>query len=106
MELRDYNAKEITGVQIGAQGRKLWVCVDGQCILRVVSPEIQLEDNRPKNESCPVCKNIADNLDKWDFEPGAPLTPLHQMLDLLRIIKALVTRKEENADQTDVSEQV
>jgi hypothetical protein len=98
MELRDCRAEEITGVQIGAQGHKLWVCVDGQCILRVVSPKIQLEDNRPNDESCPVCANIADNLKRWNFEPGAPLTPLHQMLDMLRIIKALVTRKGENEE--------
>ncbi len=42
--LRDIKAKEITGVQIGTLGHKLWVCVDGECVLRVRSPKIEIED--------------------------------------------------------------
>lgn len=43
---RDFRADEITGVQISADGKRLWVCVDGACILRVRSPKIELTDLR------------------------------------------------------------
>ncbi len=46
LELRDYEAKEITGVQIGILGHKLWVCVDGVAVLRIKSPKIELTDLR------------------------------------------------------------
>jgi hypothetical protein len=46
----DITAEEITGVQIGQLGHKLWVCVDGQCVLRVKSPKIELDDQRKINE--------------------------------------------------------
>ncbi len=45
-DLKDFNAEAIVGVQIGHQGHKLWVCVDGISVLRVTSPLIQLEDMR------------------------------------------------------------
>ena len=49
--LQDYHANDITGVQIGHLGHKLWVCIDGVAVLRVVSPTIELEDMRKtKNE--------------------------------------------------------
>lgn len=44
--LQDYHANDITGVQIGQLGHKLWVCIDGVAVLRVVSPTIELEDMR------------------------------------------------------------
>jgi len=44
--LNDYEAEETVGVQIGALGHKLWVCVDGVCVLRVRSPKIELTDLR------------------------------------------------------------
>lgn len=46
IELRDYDAKEIVGVQIGQRGHKLWVCIDGVAVLRVKSPRIDLKDMR------------------------------------------------------------
>lgn len=49
-ELVDIQAEEVTGIQINYTGTKLWVCVDGQCILRVNSPEIELLDSRPLEE--------------------------------------------------------
>lgn len=45
-ELKDYVANEVVGVQIGREGHRLWVCVDGIAALRVVSPSIILEDMR------------------------------------------------------------
>jgi len=42
--LQDYVATEIVGVQIGTQGHKLWVCIDGVAVLRVMSPKIELDD--------------------------------------------------------------
>ena len=45
-ECRDINAQESTGVQIGTLGHKLWICVDGQCVLRIKSPKIGLTDLR------------------------------------------------------------
>jgi len=46
IELRDYDAKEGVGVQIGSLGHKLWVCVDGICVLRVNAPTIDITDQR------------------------------------------------------------
>ena len=46
IQLIDYEAKEITGVQIGTLGRKLWVCIDGVAVLRIKSPSIELLDLR------------------------------------------------------------
>lgn len=46
IELQDYVAKEIVGVQIGESGHKLWVCIDGVAVLRVKSPKIELTDYR------------------------------------------------------------
>jgi len=46
IELRDFDASEVVGVQIGHCGHKLWVCIDGVAVLRVKSPRIELEDMR------------------------------------------------------------
>ncbi len=46
IELRDYVASECVGVQIGTTGHKLWVCIDGAAVLRVVAPTIELGDMR------------------------------------------------------------
>ena len=43
-ELKDYVANEGVGVRINSN--KLWVCVDGVCVLRVKSPLIELTDDR------------------------------------------------------------
>lgn len=43
---RDIVANDIAGIQIDFDGKKLWVCVDGACVLRVVAPLIELEDMR------------------------------------------------------------
>ena len=50
IELVDYEAKQVVGVQIGTTGHKLWVCVDGIAVLRVKSPLIILTDSRNENE--------------------------------------------------------
>jgi len=46
LRLVDYEARENVGVQIGSLGKKLWVCIDGTAVLRVKSPQIELEDRR------------------------------------------------------------
>ena len=42
IELQDYEAEMAVGVEIGKLGHKLWVCIDGVCVLRVKAPHIQL----------------------------------------------------------------
>ncbi len=61
-KLRDIDAIEITGVQIGTFGHKLWVCVDGECVLRVRSPEISLDDMRLEDP------HDCDSGVKWEGE--------------------------------------
>lgn len=48
LELRDFIAKEIVGIQISPESHRIWVCVDGQCILRVKIPtgKVELTDMR------------------------------------------------------------
>ena len=46
IKLVDYEASENVGVQIGAKGHKLWICIDGGAVLRVKAPMINLEDFR------------------------------------------------------------
>jgi hypothetical protein len=46
MKLVDLSATECTGVRIDARGKKLWVCVDGQAVLRVKTPKVELADDR------------------------------------------------------------
>lgn len=46
IDLQDYEATEIVGVQIGTFGHKLWVCIDGIAVLRVTAPKIELTDLR------------------------------------------------------------
>ena len=48
IELRDFEANTAVGVEIGHQGHKLWVCIDGVAVLRVKAPEIHLTDMREK----------------------------------------------------------
>jgi len=40
--LQDYEANHAVGVQIGATGHRLWVCIDGVAVLRVKAPLIEL----------------------------------------------------------------
>ncbi|KKN88418.1 hypothetical protein LCGC14_0249810 [marine sediment metagenome] len=46
VELRDFDAKHVVGVQIGSLGHKLWVCIDGVAVIRVNAPTIELVDQR------------------------------------------------------------
>lgn len=43
----DYTPTQIAGVQISEDSRRLWVCVDGECVLRIHrSPMLQVTDLR------------------------------------------------------------
>ena len=64
-ECRDIVADQITGVQIGTMGHKLWVCVDGSCVLRIRSPEIELTDMRDGQPTLSEEEILADY---WDSE--------------------------------------
>ncbi len=46
IELQDYEASTVVGVQIGTLGRKLWICIDGVAVLRVYAPRIDFVDMR------------------------------------------------------------
>ena len=46
IDLQDYEASEVVGVQIGSLGHKLWVCIDGVSVLRVRAPKITFDDLR------------------------------------------------------------
>ena len=46
IELVDYEAKKVVGIQIGSLGHKLWVCLDGVAVLRIKAPCIVLTDSR------------------------------------------------------------
>lgn len=48
IKLIDYEAKKIVGIQIGATGHKLWVCIDGMAVLRIKTPLITLTLNDMK----------------------------------------------------------
>jgi len=48
IELRDYEANTVVGVDIGYLGHKLWVCIDGVAVLRIKAPEIILDDKRER----------------------------------------------------------
>ena len=48
--LQDYEAKEGAGVEVGHQGHKLWVCIDGVAVLRVKAPVVELTDMREMKE--------------------------------------------------------
>lgn len=46
--LRDYYNVDSVGIQISAHEKKIWVCVNGQCVLRVKGIEkLELFDDRP-----------------------------------------------------------
>ncbi len=47
IELQDYDARVAVGVQVNELKDKLWVCIDGVCVLRVNSPVISLEGYEP-----------------------------------------------------------
>lgn len=44
IELVNYEAKKIVGIQIGSTRHKLWICIDGVAVLRIKSPIITFED--------------------------------------------------------------
>ena len=46
IELVDYEAKKVVGIQIGGTGHRLWICIDGIAVLRIKSPSIILDDMR------------------------------------------------------------
>ncbi len=50
IELQDYEASTVVGVQIGTLGHKLWVCIDGVAVLRVYAPRIDFKDMREKGK--------------------------------------------------------
>lgn len=54
--LQDYVASEIVGVQIGTLGHKLWVCIDGVAVLRVISPIIEFKDRSSIYDQIPTRK--------------------------------------------------
>jgi len=60
----DLKAETCTGVQIDVTGKKLWVCVDGACVLRVKTPEIVLTDDRKIPEPFERLLRIVDILDE------------------------------------------
>jgi hypothetical protein len=47
-ELRDITGAEVVGIQVSPLGDKIWVCVDGQCVLRVsrIMQGVELTDSR------------------------------------------------------------
>ena len=47
-DLLDVTGAQVVGIQISPLGDKIWVCVDGQCRLRVsqVMGDIHIEDMR------------------------------------------------------------
>lgn len=64
IELRDYVAKEIVGVQLGTEGHRLWVYIDGVAVLRVKSPKIELAG--------PIVDELADAYERiYKLEHGA-----------------------------------
>ena len=62
LELRNLKADEVVGIQVD-MGNRVWVCIDGQCVLRVVGAqcveitdlrvgEVEISDERESNEPC------------------------------------------------------
>jgi hypothetical protein len=44
----DFIPEHGVGVQISADGTRIWVCVDGECVMRAKDvPLIQITDDRP-----------------------------------------------------------
>lgn len=78
VELCDYDANHVVGVQIGELGHKLWVCIDGVAVLRVNAPLIELTDHRlgvhtvaVNSDLLAACKTMRDrlvNLQKSSFD--------------------------------------
>lgn len=44
----DYQDVESVGIQISADGNRLWVCIDGGCVLRIkgIKEPIEITDDR------------------------------------------------------------
>jgi len=46
----DYQNVESVGIQISADGLKVWICIDGECVLRVKGvKEIGILDKREED---------------------------------------------------------
>lgn len=74
--LRDMVAEHVVGVQIGTLGHKLWVCVDGEAVLRVKAPAIEFTDLRVEcaegdllGEALEACKVALAFFDAADAVP-------------------------------------
>ena len=67
IELRDFEARIGTGVDIGCTGHKLWVCIDGAAVLRVKSPMIKLTDMRQEPVQLKEIPEYGDHmtLEEW-----------------------------------------
>lgn len=55
IKLEDYKAQEVVGVQIGSLGHKLWICIDGVSVLRVIAPQIDFADLRVSTNDVRTC---------------------------------------------------
>jgi len=44
----DFNNTDVVGIQISADGQRVWICVDGACALRVkgIRGSIEIRDDR------------------------------------------------------------
>lgn len=52
LELRDYKDLEAIGVQISEDGNRIWVCVNGTCVLRAKGIQnIEINDMREKRST-------------------------------------------------------
>ena len=51
--MHDVAAAKLVGIQISHNGEKLWVCVDGSCILRIarIDGPIEVDDRREDSEA-------------------------------------------------------
>jgi hypothetical protein len=51
LELRDINSADIVGIQVAPFGTKIWVCVNGICVLRIANikdGKVEITDMRRK----------------------------------------------------------
>jgi len=47
----DYTPQECVGIQISEDSRRVWVCVDGECVLRIHKCKVlEVTDLRDNNE--------------------------------------------------------
>jgi hypothetical protein len=50
--LRDFYNVDAVGIQTDTKGQRLWVCIDGQCILRIKGIKtLEILDNRIRESS-------------------------------------------------------